>query len=72
MSYTGVWTNCRWWRDVALASLWFGDVDDVGNVMYVKADTGVGAEQLLTGPQGMVGEIGHIPVVLDGHPCRWG
>lgn len=60
----------------ALAELWFGQASQ-GNVMYVKTDNGVGAgiileEQLLTGPRGMVGEIGHIPIVANGHPCRCG
>lgn len=61
----------------ALAEMWFGGAGDGGNVMYVKTDAGVGAgivfeQQLVTGPRGMAGEIGHIPFVADGHPCRCG
>lgn len=61
----------------ALAEVWFGGADDAGNVMYVKTDMGVGAgiifeQQLITGPRGMVGEIGHIPIVANGHVCRCG
>lgn len=61
----------------ALAEMWFGGAADGGNVMYVKTDAGVGAglifeQQLITGPRGMAGEIGHIPFVADGHPCRCG
>lgn len=61
----------------ALAEMWFGGAGDGGNIMYVKTDAGVGAgiifeQQLVTGPRGMAGEIGHIPFVADGHPCRCG
>lgn len=61
----------------ALAEVWFGSAGDVSNVMYVKTDTGVGAgiileQQLVTGPRGMAGEIGHVPLVPNGHACRCG
>lgn len=64
----------------ALAEMWFGEhggEDDVTSFMFVKTDTGVGAgllleQQLLSGTRGMVGEIGHIPIVPDGHLCRCG
>lgn len=61
----------------ALAEVWFGGAGDVGNVMYLKTDAGVGSgivfeQQLVTGPRGMAGEIGHVPFVADGHACRCG
>lgn len=64
----------------ALAEVWFGgrtDEGDAESLMFVKTDTGVGAgllldQQLIAGARGMVGEIGHIPIVPGGHRCRCG
>lgn len=61
----------------ALAEVWLGGADDLSNIMYIKTDTGVGAgvileQRLITGPRGMVGEIGHIPIQAPGHLCRCG
>ncbi|MCR4427341.1 MAG: ROK family transcriptional regulator [Firmicutes bacterium] len=61
----------------ALGEFWFGCAKDVPNFMYLKTDTGVGAgvvceRNILTGPRGMVGEIGHTPVVKDGRECVCG
>ncbi len=61
----------------ALAELWFGAAKDVSNFLYLKTSTGVGAgiiynRKLLTGPQGMAGEIGHIPLKKNGYQCRCG
>ncbi|HHW13250.1 MAG TPA: ROK family transcriptional regulator [Firmicutes bacterium] len=61
----------------ALAELWFGNTKNVPNFLLLKTSTGVGAgiiynRKLLTGPRGMAGEIGHIPLKKDGHPCRCG
>ncbi|MGY0063417.1 ROK family transcriptional regulator [Streptomyces sp. LZ34] len=46
-------------------------------VAYVRADVGVGGGLLIggrihSGSHGMAGEIGHIPVSLDGPPCKCG
>ena len=46
-------------------------------VAYIKADTGVGGGLLVngrvhSGSHGMAGEIGHLPIALDGPACRCG
>ncbi|MDV9179021.1 ROK family protein, partial [Streptomyces sp. W16] len=46
-------------------------------VAYIKADTGVGGGLLIngrvhSGSHGMAGEIGHLPIALDGPECRCG
>ncbi|WP_406118526.1 ROK family protein [Streptomyces sp. NBC_00989] len=46
-------------------------------VAYIKADTGVGGGLLVngrvhSGSHGMAGEIGHLPIALDGPDCRCG
>jgi predicted NBD/HSP70 family sugar kinase len=61
----------------ALAEFWFGCARDVSNFMYLKTDTGVGAgivceRALMTGARGMAGEIGHVPLVQNGHECVCG
>lgn len=61
----------------ALAEIWFGKAVDVNSMLYIKTATGVGAgiiyqRNLLTGVRGMAGEIGHIPLVRGGRPCRCG
>lgn len=61
----------------ALAELWFGGAQNVSNFLYLKTSAGVGAgiiydRKLLTGPRGMAGEIGHIPLQKNGRPCRCG
>jgi N-acetylglucosamine repressor len=61
----------------ALAEFWFGGAKDVASMIYIKTAAGVGAgiiynHELLTGVKGMAGEIGHIPMIPDGHPCRCG
>jgi N-acetylglucosamine repressor len=61
----------------ALAEFWFGCAKDVSNFMYIKTDTGVGAGimsegRVMTGPRGMAGEIGHVPVVKGGRECACG
>lgn len=61
----------------ALAELWFGNAKNVANFLLLKTSTGVGAgivydRKLLTGPRGMAGEIGHIPLQKNGRPCRCG
>ena len=61
----------------ALAELWFGNAKNVSNFLLLKTSAGVGAgiiynRKLLTGPRGMAGEIGHIPLQKNGPPCRCG
>ncbi|NLW56036.1 MAG: ROK family transcriptional regulator [Firmicutes bacterium] len=61
----------------ALAELWFGGAQKASNFLYLKTSAGVGAgivydRKLLTGPRGMAGEIGHIPLQKNGRPCRCG
>ncbi|MGE5550589.1 MAG: ROK family protein [Bacteroidota bacterium] len=61
----------------ALAELWFGCAKEASDFMYLKTDTGVGAGivcggNLMTGPRGMIGEIGHVPVIGDGRDCVCG
>lgn len=61
----------------ALAETWFGGAKDVRNLIYIKTATGVGAgviyeRALLTGARWMAGEIGHIPLICEGRPCRCG
>lgn len=61
----------------ALAELWFGCGKDVSDFVYLKTDTGVGAGivcggNLIRGPRGMAGEIGHVPVMGDGRECVCG
>lgn len=60
----------------ALAEVWFGRRQE-RNLMYLKTEAGVGAgivleQQPVNGPRGMTGEIGHIPLIQDGHLCRCG
>ncbi|HBL36931.1 MAG TPA: hypothetical protein DDZ55_09005, partial [Firmicutes bacterium] len=57
-------------NSAALAELWFGCAKEVSSLVYLKTDTGVGAgliceRRLISGPFGMAGEIGNLPV-LDG------
>lgn len=61
----------------AMAEFWFGGAKDTPNFLYLKTSTGVGAgvvyeRNLLTGPRGMAGEIGHIPLKENGRRCRCG
>lgn len=61
----------------ALSEVWFGQRHPPANLIFLKTEAGVGAgivleHQLFNGPRGMAGEIGHIPLIPDGHPCRCG
>ncbi|WP_033279654.1 ROK family transcriptional regulator [Streptomyces sp. NRRL F-525] len=52
-------------------------VEHPDTVAYIKADTGVGGGLLVngrvhSGSHGMAGEIGHLPISLDGPNCRCG
>ncbi|MEU4486738.1 ROK family transcriptional regulator [Streptomyces purpurascens] len=53
------------------------DVSHPDTVVYVKGDIGVSGGLLIggrvhQGSRGMAGEIGHVPVSLDGRPCLCG
>lgn len=61
----------------ALAEMWFGGARGVGSFLYLLTEAGVGSglvlnHRLVTGSRGMAGEIGHIPVMPNGHRCRCG
>lgn len=61
----------------ALAEIWFGRARDAASLLYIKTDRGVGAgviyeRNLLSGVRGMAGEIGHVPLIRPGRPCRCG
>ncbi|WP_328826511.1 ROK family protein [Streptomyces sp. NBC_00252] len=52
-------------------------VEHPDTVAYIKADTGVGGGLLVngrvhSGSHGMAGEIGHLPIALDGPNCLCG
>ncbi|MGH8860810.1 MAG: ROK family protein [Jatrophihabitantaceae bacterium] len=61
----------------ALAESTYGAAREVGDLIYVKASTGIGAGLILGGrihhgSQGRAGEIGHVPVDPSGPVCRCG
>lgn len=61
----------------ALAELWFGKAKDATNSMFIKTETGAGVgivinRTLATGSHFMTGEIGHVPLIQNGVPCRCG
>lgn len=61
----------------ALGELIWGMGRDVGDFVYVKLATGVGAGLIVhgdiyRGAQGIAGEIGHTSIDVDGPPCRCG
>ncbi len=61
----------------ALAELWFGHAKGSQNSLYIKTETGAGigiilGQALLTGPRFLTGEIGHVPIIQNGLPCRCG
>ena len=58
----------------ALAELWQGGAQDV---VHVSAGAGIGAAlvvggRLFRGARGFAGELGHVPVHPEGHPCACG
>jgi glucokinase len=67
-------------RDTNIAALGeraFGAARDCDDFIYLTVSTGVGGAivtggQLLHGPDGLAGELGHIPVTLDGPRCGCG
>ncbi|RZS87153.1 putative NBD/HSP70 family sugar kinase [Motilibacter rhizosphaerae] len=61
----------------ALGEAAFGAAKGLGDVVYVKVATGIGAGLVLggrlhRGTSGIAGEIGHVQVRTDGLPCRCG
>ncbi len=67
-------------RDTNVAALGehaFGAARDCDDFIYLTVSTGVGGAvftggQLLHGPDGFAGELGHVPVSLDGPRCGCG
>jgi glucokinase len=67
-------------RDTNIAALGehaFGAARGVDDFIYLTVSTGVGGSivtggQLLHGPDGLAGELGHVPVSLDGPRCGCG
>lgn len=61
----------------ALAEQAFGAARDIADFLYLTVSTGVGGSivsggHLLLGPDGTAGELGHVPVELDGPLCGCG
>jgi predicted NBD/HSP70 family sugar kinase len=61
----------------ALAELWCGSGAQWGDYLHVSGEIGIGAGividgDLLRGSSGFAGEIGHIPLDVDGPPCACG
>lgn len=61
----------------ALGELYWGQGRDVGDFVYVKLATGVGAGLIVNGhiyrgADGIAGEIGHTSIDASGPPCRCG
>ncbi|HHW73001.1 MAG TPA: ROK family transcriptional regulator [Firmicutes bacterium] len=61
----------------ALAELWLGRAQDASNSMYLKTEEGAGAgiianRSLLDSSHCTTGEVGHVPVIPAGEPCRCG
>lgn len=61
----------------ALSELWYGDIGDNENILFVAADIGVGAgllinKRLYSGSLGIAGEIGHISIDYAGPACECG
>jgi glucokinase len=67
-------------RDTNVAALGeraFGAARDCDDFIYLTVSTGVGGAivtggELLHGPDGLAGELGHVPVALDGAHCGCG
>lgn len=61
----------------AVAETWFGEHRGAKNLAYVAVGGGIGAGLIVNGEpyrgdRGLVAEIGHTTVQLDGPPCRCG
>jgi len=61
----------------ALAEWEFGAARGLGHFLYLTVSTGIGGAivaggRLITGPDGVAGELGHVLVEIDGPPCGCG
>ena len=61
----------------ALAEGAFGAARGLSDFVYLTVSTGIGGAvviggRLLEGPDGVAGELGHLPVDMDGPPCGCG
>src|SRR5262245_45626253 len=61
----------------ALAEWEFGAARGLGDFLYLTVSTGIGGAivaggRLITGPDGVAGELGHLLVEIDGPPCGCG
>lgn len=61
----------------ALAEMTFGAARGIRDFLYLTISTGIGGSividgQIYGGPDGVAGELGHIPVALDGPICGCG
>ncbi|HEX5465504.1 MAG TPA: ROK family protein [Candidatus Limnocylindrales bacterium] len=61
----------------ALAEQAFGAARGVDDFVYLTVSTGLGGAivaggRLFGGPDGLAGELGHLPVAVDGPPCACG
>lgn len=61
----------------ALSEWWFGDYDNNGTLIHFLVGEGVGAGiidkgRILTGTNGIAGEIGHVSINIDGPRCGCG
>jgi glucokinase len=60
-----------------LAELGFGAAQGTRDALYITVSTGLGGAilsdgRLVTGPDGVAGELGHVLVDFDGPPCNCG
>lgn len=71
------WAIDRDTHVAALGELAFGAARGVRDFLYLTVSTGIGGAivsggQLVAGPDGVGGELGHITLELDGPPCGCG
>ena len=64
-------------RAMAIAEMHYGSARQSETFLCVNVGTGIGSGividgQLYRGPRGLAGEIGHIPLLLNGTRCRCG
>ncbi|MEU7393031.1 MULTISPECIES: ROK family transcriptional regulator [Streptomyces] len=64
-------------RALTVAEQWFGDGVGLSDFAVVTVGAGIGCGlvvhgRVVSGAHGVAGEIGHVPVVPDGPPCRCG
>ena len=64
-------------RASALAEMWLGDARGIQNFLSVDIDVGLGSGLVLNGNiyrgvNGLAGELGHMVIDPDGHPCACG